>query len=67
MLVLPREEGQDILIDGGIVITVVGFKGKAVKIGIKAPKHVKIYRRELFEAMQREGRIAQRVAHESSA
>lgn len=43
MLVLTRDVGQSILIDGGITITVLS----GGRIGIDAPKGVKILRAEL--------------------
>ena len=47
MLVLSRRLNETILIDGGIEITVVGFRGNQVRLGIKAPDEVGIYREEL--------------------
>lgn len=51
MLVLSRKVSEEIVIGGDIVITVVAVKGKLVRLGISAPEHVAILRRELcFEA-----------------
>ena len=47
MLVLARKQGESILIDGGIRITVVQVLGRGVRLGIGAPKDVKVLRSEL--------------------
>ena len=47
MLLLTQTIGETIIIDDGIVITVTNVKGKNVKIGINAPKEIKILRKEL--------------------
>ena len=49
MLVLSRKVNEKIVIDGGIVITVVKVEGGQVRLGIEAPSHVKVYREELLE------------------
>lgn len=48
MLVLSRKINEKIIIDGGIVITVVKVEGGQVRLGIEAPSHVKVYREELL-------------------
>ncbi len=47
MLVLSRKEGERIFIGEDIVITVVAFKGGAVRLGFDAPKEVQIRREEV--------------------
>lgn len=55
MLVLTRRVNESIVIDGDIVVTVleVGRNGQ-VRIGIEAPRHHQVYRRELWLEIQRE-------------
>ena len=48
MLVLSRKEGDSIVIDGGIEITITEIQGSRVRIAIKAPKQVGITRGELL-------------------
>lgn len=48
MLVLTRKEGQSLIIGDNIEITIVGINGKQVKIGVEAPKEIKIMRKELL-------------------
>jgi carbon storage regulator len=47
MLVLARKQGQTIVIDDRIKITVLKVKGSAVRVGIDAPDEVSIRRGEL--------------------
>ena len=47
MLVLTRQPGQQIDIGEGITITLIEISGKQARIGIDAPKDLKIFRREL--------------------
>jgi carbon storage regulator len=47
MLILSRKVHQEIVIGGGICITVVAIRGKQVRLGIKAPPQVSIRRDEL--------------------
>jgi len=47
MLVLARKQGQTIVIDDRIKITVLRVKGRTVRLGIEAPDDVLIRRGEL--------------------
>jgi carbon storage regulator len=47
MLVLSRKLGQSFHIGGGVRITVVKIDNNSVRIGIEAPEHVPIQRREI--------------------
>ncbi len=50
MLVLSRKVNETILIGDDIKITLLGVEGDKIKIGIDAPKAMKIFREELVEA-----------------
>ena len=54
MLILSRKLNEKIVIGDGIEITVLGWKGQAVSIGIDAPKSVDIQRKELLEKKNKE-------------
>lgn len=58
MLVLSRKKDEKIIIGNEIEIWVVDVKGDQVKIGIKAPKTVKVYRHEVYEEIQEANRAA---------
>ena len=51
MLVLTRKPGEKILIGDDIVITVLDARGDSVRIGIDAPRGVKIQRDEVVRAV----------------
>lgn len=42
MLLLTRKPGEQIVIDGRIVVKVIDIQGGRVQLGIEAPKDVKI-------------------------
>lgn len=48
MLVLSRREGQAVMIGTDVTIVILGVKGRQVRVGIKAPKRIDIYREEIF-------------------
>jgi carbon storage regulator len=48
MLVLSRKINEKIVIDGGIVVTVVKIEGGQVRLGIDAPGHIKVFRQEIL-------------------
>ena len=50
MLVLTRKPQEKIQIGDNITITIIKTKGKAVRIGIEAPKDVAVLRGELVAA-----------------
>jgi carbon storage regulator len=58
MLVLTRKTGQKLIIANEIEITVLETKGESVKIGIEAPKHITIYREEIYEEIKKTNRQA---------
>lgn len=46
MLVITRRPGEEIVIDEKIIIKIVRVQGNQVRIGVTAPRDVKIKRRE---------------------
>lgn len=48
MLVITRREGETVVVDHDIRITVTLIKGGQVKLGIDAPEDVDIVREELI-------------------
>jgi len=47
MLVLSRKLNEKIVIDGGIVVTVVKIDRNQIRLGIEAPSHVRVFREEI--------------------
>lgn len=58
MLILSRKIDEKIRIGEDIVITLIDVHGDQVKIGVEAPKNVKVFRQEVFDAIQSENRAA---------
>ena len=54
MLVLSRYRDESIIIGDDVVITVVDVRGDRVRLGIQAPAHVSVHRREIYEAIAKE-------------
>ncbi len=58
MLALTRRIGEKLMIGDDIVVTVVDIKGDNVRLSIEAPRKVKIYRAELYDAIIAENQQA---------
>lgn len=56
MLVLSRKEGESIVIQDQIELTILSVDGDTVKVGISAPKHVDIFRKEVYLSIQEANR-----------
>ncbi len=54
MLVLTRRTGESIVIGNGIKLTIVNIGPGRVKIGIDAPRSVRIDREEIHDRIQQE-------------
>jgi len=54
MLVLSRQRDESIMIGDEVEITIVDVRGDKVRLGITAPKHIPVHRREIYDAIQRE-------------
>ncbi|MBN2853893.1 MAG: carbon storage regulator CsrA [Clostridia bacterium] len=54
MLVVTRKLGESILIGDDIEIIIVEQQNGKIKIGIEAPKNIKILRKEILEAVKTE-------------
>jgi len=58
MLILSRRVNEKIVIGENVVVSIIEVRGDQVKIGIDAPKTVKVFRQEVFDAIQSENRRA---------
>ncbi len=58
MLILSRKPNESVVIDGRILVTIVRVEGEVVKVGIEAPKHVPVHRREVYEEIQKNNQEA---------
>jgi len=64
MLALSRKTNESIMLGNDIEISILEIKGDQVKIGIKAPKAVPIFRKEIYLQIQEENKKA--VAQEQT-
>ncbi|GIN39729.1 carbon storage regulator CsrA [Heyndrickxia oleronia] len=62
MLILTRKKGETIQIGDDIEITISAIQGEQVKIGIKAPKNIDVYRKEVYENILEENQKAALVS-----
>ena len=53
MLVLTRKTNQSIMIGDEIEISVLSVAGDKVRIGIDAPRDIPVFRKEVYEAIDR--------------
>ena len=68
MLVLTRKLGEKIMIGDTVTVTVVDIKGDSVRLAIEAPKEVKIFRAEIYDAIAAENKSAAApLGHDLSA
>ena len=58
MLVLSRKTNESIVIDGKIYLDILRFEGDSVKVGVKAPKNVTVYRKEINDEILESNRAA---------
>jgi carbon storage regulator len=58
MLVLGRKVGERILVGDDIVLTVVSAGREGVRIGIEAPRDVRIHRAEIVDQVAADNRAA---------
>jgi len=52
MLVLTRKVTESIMIGDQIEIVVLEINGETARLGIRAPKDIQIYRKEIFESIR---------------
>ena len=58
MLALSRKANESIIIGNDIEITILEVKGEQVKIGIKAPKSIPVYREEVYKQIKESNKEA---------
>ena len=58
MLILGRKPGDQIVIDGGITVTVLACEKGSVRLGFSAPADVTILRGEIVRQVAEQNRLA---------
>jgi carbon storage regulator len=58
MLILSRRPGESLTIGDDITITVVSINGNQIRLGINAPRDVRVLRDEIYKAIRDENQAA---------
>jgi carbon storage regulator len=58
MLVLTRKKNQSLMLGSEIEVQVLEIQGEQVKLGIKAPKNLRILRQEIFLDVEKQNKLA---------
>jgi carbon storage regulator len=66
VLVLTRKSNQSIMIGDDIEISVLSTTGDKIRIGIEAPRHVPVFRKEVYLEIQQNGAAPERQPVKSS-
>jgi carbon storage regulator len=62
MLILSRKVNEKVVIGDDISISIIEIRGDQVRVGIDAPKKIKVFRQEVFDAIKEENRAATKSA-----
>jgi carbon storage regulator len=58
MLVVSRKEDESVVIGNNIEVVIVRIDKNTVRVGIKAPKHISVHRKEVYEEIRLENLAA---------
>ena len=58
MLILSRKTNEKIMIGDDISVSIIEIRGDQVRIGVDAPRTVKVFRQEVFDAIKAENEAA---------
>jgi carbon storage regulator len=58
MLIITRRPGEKIMLGDDVVIEVIEVSGSSVRIGIDAPRSVRVFREEIWRAVRDENAAA---------
>ena len=67
MLVLSRKKNESIMIGDQVEVQILAIEGDQVKIGIVAPKSIKVHRAEVFESIKAQNEAALNISATSLA
>lgn len=57
MLVLTRRIGEELVIDGNIIVKVLAVKGQTIRLGVTAPLEVPVHRQEIGQQHAPHGKL----------
>lgn len=62
MLIITRRAGEKLMIGDDVVVEIMEIVGNQVRVGIRAPQSVRVYREEIWHAVKDENRAAATAA-----
>jgi len=62
MLILSRKVNEKVVIGDDITVSIIEIRGDQVRLGIDAPKKIKVFRQEVFDAIMAENKAASESA-----
>ncbi len=63
MLILTWKVGESIMIGDSVEVKVLGLRAGQIKLGIEAPKDLKVHREEIYERIRAEQEEESRAAN----
>jgi carbon storage regulator len=54
MLILTRRIGEKLIVGGNVTVTILSIRGNQIRMGIDAPREVKVHREEIYQKIQTE-------------
>jgi carbon storage regulator len=64
VLILTRKVGESIMIGDSVEVKILGLRAGQVKIGIEAPKDLKVHREEIYERIRAEEENKRQTSNE---
>ena len=58
MLILSRYKDESIFIGGDVEVKIIDVRGDKVRLGINAPKHIPVHRKEIQEVINNQRKEA---------
>ena len=58
MLIITRRPGEKIMIGDDVVVEIMEVSGSSVRVGIAAPRSIRVYREEIWTAVTEENAAA---------
>jgi carbon storage regulator len=59
VIVIPRKNGESVVIGEDIILTVIEVRGDKVRLGVEHPKGVTVHRWEVYEAIRNQNEVVQ--------
>lgn len=54
MLILTRRMNETLMVGDDVSVTVLGINGNQVRIGVKAPRHIPVHRKEIYDKIKKQ-------------